>query len=126
MRRRIDLDEPNGEPLALAGILARVHGELLDLGRCADDLQAVIGAIVADQPGRLEIDAQVRLQAADALSQRIERLAELAAALGAQAPAAWTIDPEADGHLVRALSRLGAGRGSAEYAAREEGECELF
>jgi len=125
MHRSSDPDTPVAEPVALAGLLARVHGELLDLGRCADDLQAVIGAIVAGLPARLDASALVQLQAADALSQRLDRLAQLADILGARVPTAWTVDPRADADLAHALSRL-AGGAPAQPVTEAEGQCEFF
>jgi len=126
MDGRTDLAEPAVEPVALAALLARVHAELVDLGRSADDLQALIGALAAARPESLDAEARMRLQAADALSQRLDRLARLAEVLGARAPDAWTLDTRGDGDFTTALARLGAGAGSAAEDPAEQGECELF
>lgn len=128
-----DHGERFGDPLELRVILGRIHGELIDLGRCADGLQITIGAIVLNSPSRLGLGAQVELQAADALSQRLDRLARLADTLEARIPQGWTLDPTPDDAVTHALSGLaGAGRASDRHTQQagrtpqEEGDCELF
>ena len=116
-------------PLALKAVVARVRGELVDLGRCADRLQVTISKIVADSPSALGVDAQVQLQAADALSQRLDRLAQLAGLLEAKIPKGWTLDadPESDGAVAHALSHLTDANGpSVNRAHQDEGDCEIF
>jgi hypothetical protein len=99
--------------------VAGLHAELVDLGRCADGLQAAIGAIVDAAATPLAADDQVRLQAADALTQRLDRLAALAAALEAQIPADWALDPATARAAAFALSRW-------RDAPETDGDCELF
>ena len=114
------------DALNLGAILGRIRGELVELGRCADGLQATISAIVAGSATPLDLDAQVDLQAADALSQRLERLAHLAAALEAGVRDGRT-DPASDASITHALSRLtGAGGLSGAPAYADDGDCELF
>jgi hypothetical protein len=108
--------------VSLTAVLARVRGELIDLGRCADDLQATISAITAASPSAVGLDAQIRLQAADALAQRLDRLARLAEILETTVPPAWTLDPMSDDDLGRELSRLA----DAERAPPGDGDCEMF
>jgi hypothetical protein len=111
-------------PLALGAILGRIRGELVALGRCADDLQTTIGAIVDGSPGPLTTEAQIELQAADALSQRLERLAKLTEALEAEVCGSWELrpSPEAAERLSRALARLA----DSHRAADDQGDCDLF
>lgn len=118
--------EPCDRTLALRAILAGVRAELIDLGACADDLQATIGAIVANAPAALGSGEKVRLQAADALSQRLERLARLADALQASVPDDWTLDPVSGVEVTHAVSRLVSAHPIIRDAALEEGDCELF
>ena len=116
-------------PLALKAVVARVCGELVDLGRSADRLQVTISLIVADSPSALGVDALVQLQAADALSQRLDRLAQLAGLLEAKIPRGWTFDADAesDGAVAHALSHLTDADGpSIDRAPRDEGDCEIF
>jgi hypothetical protein len=109
--------------LPLSEVLARVRGELADLTRCADDLQATISAIVDSRAASLPPGAQMQLQAADALSQRLERLARLAALLEAEAAQGWVLapGPTASDDLHAILARLAAG-----VAADHDGDCEIF
>jgi hypothetical protein len=116
-------------PFALSEILASACDELLELSRSADELQATIGAIVGALPRPLEPSAQIRLQAADALSQRLTRLAELVAALRAEVSDDWVLDPDpaATSELLRAIARLAEARGKASRQTPDDGdECEFF
>src|SRR5437868_2192465 len=124
---RIDLQGAPDAPLPLAAILAQVHGELTDLGRSADDLQAVISGIAAASEPPLARDDQMRLQAADAHSQRLARLAQLAHALQGATPAGWRLDAPGGSELARGLARLAETRSAAREGPTEDaGECELF
>jgi hypothetical protein len=116
-------------PFALSELLAGAAGELVDLSRCADELQATIGAIVSDLPRPLDPSAQMRLQAADALSQRLARLAKLVAALGAEVPGDWVLDLhlETRRDYLRAIAQLADARGKALRRTPDDGdECEFF
>lgn len=115
--------------LSLGMILGRIRGELLDLGLCADRLQETISAVVARSATRLDASAQMELQAADALSQRIERLADLAGVLqaGVHGAPALDPDPKSSADIAHALSRLtGAGALSGHSTLAEEDDCEMF
>jgi len=109
----------------LQEILARVRAELVDLVGCADGLQATIGEIVTSAPSSFGLDAQIRLQSADALSQRLDRLARLADALEMGVAPDWRLDPAAAGEVLSALKRLGGGA-PVDRVPQDEGECELF
>ena len=119
-----------GEPdrdLSLDDVLARVRSELVELGDCADDLQAAIGAMVIRSSTALDLSAKIKLQAADALSQRLVRLAQLVRALEAEVPKGVSLSrgrkPSQD--LARALGRLGDG--AARHATpAEQGDCDFF
>jgi hypothetical protein len=122
-----DPGERFDDPLGLRMILGRIRGELVDLGRCADGLQITIGAIVTNSSSRLGLGAQVELQAVDALSQRLQRLARLADTLEARIPEGWALDPTSDDAVTHALSRLADADGaSVRRTPQEEGDCELF
>ena len=116
-------------PPALGEIVALIGGELIDLGRLAEDLQTTISAIVVRSSSPLELDAQIQLQAADALSQRLTRLAQLVSALGAEIPEGWNLggNQNSGDDLTRAIASLGgAGGASQRRAPADEGECEFF
>jgi hypothetical protein len=120
-------EEPCGHTLTLVTVLARVRAELTDLGRCADGLQDTISAIVPLSTGGLTPSMLMRLQTADALSQRLDRLAQLARALEASIPDLWALDMRSDGELVRALLRLVGPDGHvAGRITEEDGDCEIF
>lgn len=115
--------DPAAHALALREVVAVIRAELIDLGGCADDLQAAIGAIVGRVGASLAIDEQVKLQAVDALTQRLGRLAALAGALEAQIPADWVLDPASARAAASALVRVGD---PAPRGPQDEGDCELF
>jgi hypothetical protein len=121
------LAERSDAPWLLDTALARIRVELIDLGRSADELQVVIGALVESGPSSLARDTQIQLQAADALSQRLQRLAVLAGVLEAEVPKDWTFSPSAVGELANMLSRLIDPNGAlATRSPQDEGECEIF
>jgi hypothetical protein len=113
--------------LALDEILARVRHELVDLRDCADELQAVIGSMVIRSSVTLELSARIKLQAADALSQRLAGLAQLVRALEAEIPAGVNLSHgrEPSLNLARALVRLGGGA-ARHVTPAEQGDCEFF
>ena len=123
--------EPDAEPaaadpgLALREVVAILRVELVELGRCADGLQTAIGTIVERAAARLSHDDLIRLQAADVLSQRLDRLAGLAGALEAQIPPGWTLDPASARDAASALVRLG-GKTAIGAPAHDDGDFELF
>jgi hypothetical protein len=120
-------DERFDRDPALGEILARIRTELVELGCCAQDLQATISAIVIRSPSPLELGSQIRLQAADALSQRLDRLAQLVGVLETQVPQDSSLDgtPKTGCDLSHALSRIGGGA-SIGRAPEDEGECDFF
>lgn len=129
MNNRADEAARLDRRVALGAVLARIRGELVDLARCADDLQATIGAIVTNSPSPIGLSAQIQLQAADALSQRLERLALLTGALETEIPEGWTLKPDlkSAGKMADILARLVDPDGrSACRALKDEGECEMF
>jgi hypothetical protein len=127
MAGRAPLAEPAGAPWLLDAAIARIRGELVDLGRSADELQVVIGAIVASRSSSLARDTQIQLQAADALSQRLQRLAMLTQALEAEVPKDWAFSPKAAGELAHMLSHLIDPDGAAaSRPLQDEGDCEMF
>jgi hypothetical protein len=127
MTGRAPIAEPCDAPWLLDAALARIRGELVDLGRSADELQVVIGAIVASGSSSLAQDTQIQLQAADALSQRLQRLAVLTHALEAEVPKDWAFSPKAAGELAHMLAHLtDPDRPAASRPLRDEGDCEMF
>lgn len=120
-------DEPFDHALTLATVLARVREELADLGCSAEGLQNTISEIVAESTNVLPPTSVMQLQAADALSQRLDRVAQLVRALEASIPGSWALDVRSDGELVRALLRLvGSDRQAERRILEEEGDCEIF
>lgn len=115
--------DPTPPVLSVDTVLARLAAELADLGECADGLQAVIGGLVAAAAIPPSGAVRARLQAADALSQRLERAARIAALLQAGAPAGWTVDATQAPGLGSLLARLTP---PAPDATHDEGDCELF
>jgi hypothetical protein len=114
--------------LAMVDVIGPIRRELVDLSRCADDLQDTISSIVA-RAGPLDLDTPTRLQAADALSQRLDRLARLVGALEAEIPERWTLDGAANSGigLHQAITRLRDDAGARIGQASEGGgECEFF
>lgn len=114
-------------PRALGEILARVRGELVDLSHCAEDLQVTIGAIADGGSSELGPGTQIRLQAADALTQRLERLAQLVLCLEAEILPTWRLEHGVTpgDELYRAIERLCRSGDPANHPGRE-GECEFF
>jgi len=128
---RLPEDERDGgeQPAALSAILARLGRELDDLARCADDLQNTISGIVAGSRTALSLEAQVGLQAADLLTQRLDRLARLMGSLEAEVPQAGGLDGllRPSDSLRRDLERLGNDGGATPQSSPEDaGDCELF
>ncbi len=125
MRRQTLNAEPADRHPSLREVVARVCSELVDLSRSAEVLQATISTIVARSPAPLEADAQIRLQAADALSQRLDQLARLMAALEPGIAEDRTLggDQNPGIDLRQAIARLSAG---ALVVRESEGECEFF
>lgn len=120
-------DELGDHRLALTTILARARKELVDLGGSADGLQDTISAVVAGSAAALAPNMLMQLQAADALSQRLDGLAQLVRALEASIPHTWALDMRSDGELVRALlRRVGRDRQVVRGVLEEEGDCEIF
>lgn len=115
--------DPTPPVLALDAVFARLAAELADMGRCADGLQAVIGGLVAEAATPPSGATRARLQAADALSQRLERVTRIVALLQAGAAAGWTVDAAQAPGLGALLARLAPG---AAQTVRDEGDCELF
>ena len=114
-------------PLELRVVLGHIRCELVELGRCADGLQTTVSAIVTHSSSILGLSAQVELQAADALSQRLERLAQLSEILEATVPREWTLNQARDHAVVQAFSYMvKAGAPSARRTIEEVGDCELF
>ena len=128
MAGQTDVADQLDRPLALRTVLAGVRSELVDLGRSADDLQATIGEIAANLPSPLDAAAQIRLQAADALSQRLDRLAQLAGALEEEIGEACVLnsDPRTVGGIAWVLARLHMGGPPLSRAPDDEGDCEMF
>jgi ABC-type transporter Mla subunit MlaD len=114
-------------PFTPAAALARVRTELIDLGRAADDLQVTIGALADALAGPLSAEAQMRLQAADDLSQRLERLVQVVVALERGAGDGWVMESDDSPGLFQALQRLPQPTAAPVQSRLEEaGECELF
>lgn len=128
MAGQTDVADHLDRPLALRTVLAGVRSELLDLGRSADDLQATIGEIAASSPSPLDATAQIRLQAADALSQRLDRLAQLAGALEEEICGECVVksDPRTVGGIAWVLARLHQAGPPLSRAPEDEGDCEMF
>ena len=128
MAGQTDVADQLDRPLALRTVLAGVRSELVDLGRSADDLQATIGEIAVNLPSPLDAAAQIRLQAADALSQRLDRLAKLAGALEAEicSECVVTSDPRTVDGIAWVLARLQNAGPPPNRAPEDEGDCEMF
>lgn len=127
MDAEINCGERSEETLELRVVLGHIRCELVELGRSADSLQTLISAIVTDSPTTLSPSAQVELQAADALSQRLERLARLSELLEAVVPGDWTLRSTRSHGVIRAFSFItNPAAPLARRTPEEVGDCELF
>ena len=77
--------------MPIGDALAVIAGELADLARLGDQVEAIIADLVG-QAGKVSPDLLRRCQAADLLSQRLAGVAAFVNAVGQVAPANVTFD----------------------------------
>ncbi|WP_158814581.1 hypothetical protein [Methylocapsa sp. S129] len=122
-------ETPKSRTMPVADLLQRIADELRDLTQVVDNLQSLVGRLVAASAIR-DGDAMRELQNFDRLGQNLSGVANFAEALGGAAPEDWLVNPHSASRAVH-LSDLAArlvsqgARGPASDPAGA-GELEFF
>jgi len=113
---------------ALADMLARVAAELQQLSHCADNLQDLIGQLLAITGLPRDSRVQQDLQSIDQMIQRLNAMSQLVQALSSASPEDWKLGMQwcRTGRMPGYAERLCGPERTPGQEAENAGECELL
>jgi hypothetical protein len=121
-------ETPNSKMMPVADLLQRIANELRDLTEVVDDLQSLVGRLVAASAIR-DQDSMRELQEFDRLGQNLCGVANFTQALGESASREWLLNPEVASravHLSELAARLTLQRRPELSRSIGAGELEFF